>query len=179
MPRKSQRIAKRYKRALESPAQTMHRQEQNGASMAKKRALENPANTLRRQEKDRQCVAKKREIESPTDTLCRQEKDRQRIAKKRALETPSETVCRQQKNQAYMAKRRSMNIFVDSAVSTFLSKAKMGPDFVCTSCHRLMYKANVVPCNKSKYTKASDELLDQVFEHSYSSSDGKQWLCKT
>ena len=55
----------------------------------------------------------------------------------------------------------------------------MGPDFVCTSCHRLMYKANVVPCNKSKYTKASGELLDQVFEHSYSSTDGKQWLCKT
>ena len=55
----------------------------------------------------------------------------------------------------------------------------MGPDVVCTSCHRLTYKVNVVPCNKSKYTKASDELLDQVFEHSYSSTDSKQWLCKT
>ena len=56
----------------------------------------------------------------------------------------------------------------------------MGPDFVCTVCHRMMYKQNVA-CNKSKYTKASDELLQQVFcaSYSYTSSDGKQWLCKT
>ena len=42
-----------------------------------------------------------------------------------------------------------------------------------------MYKQNVVPCNKSKYTKASNELLDQVFsaEHNYISNDSNQWLC--
>ena len=38
----------------------------------------------------------------------------------------------------------------------------MGPDFVCVCCHCLMYKQNLVPCNKSKYTKASNELLDHV-----------------
>ena len=33
----------------------------------------------------------------------------------------------------------------------------------------------------SKYTKASNDLLEQVFciEYGYTSSDGKQWLCKT
>ena len=87
--RKSQRIAKRYKRALETTAETINRQEQNRANMVQKRALE-----------------------SPSDTLCRQEESR---------------TC--------MAKKRSMNVSVDQAVSIFLSKAKMGPDFVCTSCH--------------------------------------------
>ena len=44
-----------------------------------------------------------------------------------------------------------------------------------------MYRQNVVPCNKSRYTKASGELLEQVFcaEHSYTSSDGKQRFCQT
>lgn len=54
----------------------------------------------------------------------------------------------------------------------------MGPDFVCTVCHRMMYKQNVIPANKCKYTKANYELLERVFctERSYTS---KQWLCRT
>ena len=52
-----------------------------------------------------------------------------------------------------MAKQRSMNVSIDSAVTTFLAKVNInGPDYVCTSCHRMMYKENVVVCNKSKYT---------------------------
>ena len=43
----------------------------------------------------------------------------------------------------------------ESAIASFLCKVKMGPDFVCTCCHRMMYKQNVVPCNKLKYIKAS------------------------
>ena len=48
-------------------------------------------------------------------------------------------------------------------------------------CNRMMYKQTVVTYNKAKYTKASNELLEQVFcnEHSYISTDGKQWVCKT
>ena len=101
------------------------------------------------------------------------------MAQKRARETSSEAVCRRQKNQAHMVTKRFKNISVDDAISNFWLAAKMGPDFVCCSCHRLMYKANVVSCNKFKYTKASVELLDQVVKYSYSSTDGKQWLCKT
>ena len=72
-----------------------------------------------------------------------------------------------------------MNVSIDNAVTTFLAKVNKGPDYVCTSCHRMMYKENIV-CNKSKYTKASNELLDQVFcaGHSYISNAGKLWICK-
>ena len=169
------------KRALESPSETLCRQEESRVRMSKRRALESPSDILCRQEENRVRMSKKRAVENPSETLCRQEENRVRMSKKRALESPSEIMCRQEKNRVCMAKKRSINVSVDQAVSIFLSKAKMGPDFVCTSCHRLMYKANVVPCNKSKYTKASDELLDQVFcvQHSYTSTDGKQWLCKT
>jgi hypothetical protein len=45
----------------------------------------------------------------------------------------------------------------------------------------MMYRQNVIQCNKDKYTKASDEVLERVFctEHEYVSSDGKLWVCKT
>ena len=71
--RKSQRLAKRSKRALETTAETISRQ--NRANMAQKRALE-----------------------SPNDTLCRQEQNRVRMSKKSALENPSEAICRREKN---------------------------------------------------------------------------------
>ena len=45
----------------------------------------------------------------------------------------------------------------------------------------MMYKKCVVPCNKQKYTKTSNKVLEVVFsaEFTYISSDGKLWMCKT
>ena len=107
--------------------------------------------------------------------------NRERTAKKRASESHDVATLRKAKNKAAMAKKRASVITVDKAIDTFLSKAKIGPDFVCVCCNRMMYKQTVVPYNKAKYVKASNELLEQVFcvENSYISSDGKQWVCKT
>lgn len=43
-----------------------------------------------------------------------------------------------------------------------------------SSC--MMYKQNVVPCNKLKYTKAGDEVIDSG-DYDYTSADGKKWIC--
>ena len=70
---------------------------------------------------------------------------------------------------------------MEKCIADFQFKIKQGPEFVCTCCHRMMYKQTVIPYARSKYTKASSELLEQVFsaEHNYLSSDGKQRVCKT
>ena len=80
-----------------------------------------------------------------------------------------------------MAKRRTLIVPMEKYITDFQSKIKQGPEFVCTCCHRLMYKQTVIPCTKTKYTKASNELLEQIFsaEHNYISLDGMQWVCKT
>ena len=80
------------------------------------------------------------------------------MAKKRALQSPSESSNRGEQNRAKIANKRALNVSSDDAIASFQSKAKMGADFVCTCCHRMMYKQNVTPYNKSKYTKASNEL---------------------
>ena len=35
-------------------------------------------------------------------------------------------------------------ISLDTAIAHFLAKTKEGPDYVCVSCHRLMYRQTVV-----------------------------------
>ena len=70
---------------------------------------------------------------------------------------------------------------VECAVSAFHSEVKLGPDYVCTCCHRMMYRKSVIPCNKAKYTKAGADAVQKVFsaDLSYISFDGKQWVCRT
>ena len=46
---------------------------------------------------------------------------------------------------------------VEQAISVFNSEIKAGPDFVCTCCHRMMYKKIVIQSNKAKYIKASPD----------------------
>jgi len=45
----------------------------------------------------------------------------------------------------------------------------------------MMYRKSVVPCNKSKYTKATIEVLEKVFakEFEYVCADGRLWVCST
>ena len=148
---------------------------------ASKRGLESSAETLLRQNQDRVCTARKRGSETQEERLQRLQTVKASVAKKRAGETQAEKLSRCKQQQARTANKRSMTISVDRAISGFISKAKCGPEFVCTCCHRLMYKQTVVPYYRSKYSKASDSMLQQVFcdEHRHVSSDGNVWVCKT
>ena len=137
------------KRALENPTETMCRQEQNQANMAKKRALQTPNEILYSQDQARIRMAKKRALENLDETMIRQKQNRANMAKLRALENPDETQCRQEQNRAYMTMKRGTLVSVDNAISTFLLKAKMGPDYICTCCHRMMYRVLFIVTNLS------------------------------
>ena len=68
---------------------------------------------------------------------------------------------RQKRVKASKAAKYS-TIFLDTAIADFLATTKEGPDYVCVSCHRLMYRQTVVRLNRDKYKKASDTLLELV-----------------
>ena len=59
--------------------------------------------------------------------------------------------------------------------------SEQGPDYVCKSCHRLIYKQSMASLNVHKYAKVSPELLSNAFNPKflYSSYDGKEWICNT
>ena len=78
-------------------------------------------------------------------------------AHKRALETPEYSEQRKMADRVTAAnkrcRRRSDIVSLQHVIDSFIAKTKQGPDYVCTSCHRLMYKQNVVPVNVHKYSK--------------------------
>ena len=77
-----------------------------------------------------------------------------------------------------MAKKRNADMSLAMAIENFQS---LGPEFVCTCCHRMMYKQSVVSCNPTKYAKIESAMLDEIFhaDHAYVDYDGKKWLCNT
>ena len=169
------------KRALETAYETTLRQTKNNARQAQKRALETESKSWQRKELNKVRNARKRALETEQESMVRKEQDKARSAKKRALESEQESKLRKEQDKARNAKKRATIVTTDQAISTFLTKAKLGPECVCVCCNRIMYKQSVVPFNKFKYIKATKELLEQVFpsQNSYISLDGKQWVCKT
>ena len=79
-----------------------------------------------------------------------------------------------------MANRRSLSVSVENEIASFQSKIHCGPEYVCMSCHRMMYRQSVVECDKDKYTKTSKDILEKVFslEHKRVSPNGKLYVCK-
>ena len=84
-------------------------------------------------------------------------------------------------NKEATASKRKSNVSLEHVILSFHHDIKNGPDFVCTCCHRMMYRKSVVPCNFAKYSKCSNDLLQNVFsaDHRHISNDGNEWVCKT
>ena len=108
--------------------------------MASMRESETCEQTLQRKERDRMHEASMRESETCEQTLQRKERDRMHKASMRASETPDEVLCRKHSNKEAMANKRKSNVSVEHAILSFHRAIKNGPNFVCTCCHRMMYR---------------------------------------
>ena len=77
-----------------------------------------------------------------------------------------------------MANSRNAVMPFDKIIEDFLAKVRVGPEYVCTSYHRMMYKHSVVTFRSTKYTKASPELhvLELMSQFGYV-TNGKKWIC--
>ena len=62
------------------------------------------------------------------------QQNRMRITSMRASETQEQALERLEQNRTHVASMRA-------------SEVKLGPEFVCTCCHRMMYRKSVVACN--------------------------------
>ena len=98
-------------------------------------------------------MASMRSSETQEQTLERLEQNRTHIASMRASETLHVKLHKRRKNKEAMVNARTRTVLIESAIAVFHSEVKLGPEFVCTCCHRMMYRKSVVACNKGKYTK--------------------------
>ena len=125
----------------------------------RKRVLESLEDTLRRQECNRTRMTSMRASETQEQTLERLEQNRTHIASMRASETLHVKLHKRRKNKEAMANTRTRTVLIESAIVAFHFEVKLGPEFVSTCCHRMMYRKSVVACNKGKYTKTSTDVL--------------------
>ena len=84
-------------------------------------------------------------------------------------------------NQQAMTNKRASIVALESAIASFQSKIQYGPEYVCMSCHRMMYRQSAVQFDEDKYTKTTSDVLEKVFslEHKRVSHNGKMYVCKT
>ena len=179
--REQDKLMKSRKRILQSPQEASYRKEQNKLAMTTKRILESPQDAFYRREQDKLMKSRKRILQSPQEASRRKEQNKLAMTTKRSLETKEDSNKRKASDKSAIKARRASSITIENAITAFLTKVKIGPEFVCTSCHRMMYKKCVVPFNRTKYKKPSFDVLNNVFcdEFKHVCSDGKQWVCKT
>ena len=154
------------------------------ACQTRKIALASEQQSEKRRKADSAHHADQRAHETQQESEKHRQVDSAHHAHKRALETPEQSKRHRTADRIGTTNYRHhkrCNVSLQHGIDSFLAKTKQGPDYVCTSCHRLMYKQSVTPLNVHKYTKASSALLADVLgpECLYTSFDGNQWICNT
>ena len=107
------------------------------------------------------------------------------MAKNREMETMENKSKRRECDKERKAKRRKVlkNVAPDmiKISDKFAAKVKTGPDFVCTCCHRMMYRDNVILYHESRYVKFSQEEVGKILDKfMYKSNiDSRVYMCIT
>ena len=79
-----------------------------------------------------------------------------------------------------MAQSRNTADDISETTRLFQKKVQSGPDFICTCCHRIMYRQTVKLYDKGKYPKLSEEEYRTILQpYIYTSIDGNTWICVT
>ena len=101
----------------------------------------------------------------------------------RANENNQQTKQRQNMNRIQMAYNRLLKKLkhetVDDAMNNFKNQCKKQPVYICTSCHRLLWKKGVEEFKIDKYDNINSEVRNLVLsdKHRISSPDGSMYIC--
>ena len=70
---------------------------------------------------------------------------------------------------------------IDAVIHKFEHDVKTGPIYVCSCCHRLMYRKSVIQMKDTAKYKTDTDIINMVFapQFRYVSVDNKEWICKT
>ena len=132
-------------RASESPEAASKRTNQSRVGMASLRASESPEAASKRTNQSRIGMASLRASESPEAASKCTNQSRVGMASLRASESPETALKRKEQSWICMSSIRNRVLSIDEAIDRFRLKIRQGPDFVCTVCHRMMYRLGVLP----------------------------------
>ncbi len=166
------------KRACETHEESQSRKQANSECHARKRACETHEESQSRKQANSECHERKRAHETREQSQSRKKANSKRQASSRLCETSEQSQNRKKADLEHHAHQQSSS---QNIIDSFLAKTKQGPDYVCKSCHRLLYRQSVIVFKLHKYSKVCSELLSDVFrpEYLYKSKDSKEWICNT
>ena len=83
-------------------------------------------------------------------------------------------------SQTRLAKKSKVET-IDEAMNNFKTECKKQPIYICTSCHRLLWRKGVQKFSIDKYNKIRKEIIHLVLHEKYrlSSIDGSIYICHT
>ena len=132
-----------------------------------------------RQRKTKLAMAKSRLKLAEDEKSEIRERDRKRKANSQLeLDDLVKKKKRTQERSRKLQSRSSLSGIERTAIQTFRTLVKEGPVFVCTSCHRLMYRENVTIFNKLDYSMCEEALLNRCVS-GYLHSDNREYICQT
>ena len=97
----------------------------------------------------------------------RRKADSKRNVSERANESDAKRSMRRQTDSVHKSNKRRRLLSPEVVVAEFKSKIMYSADFVCTCCHRLMFREAVIALDKTKYDKIDPSVLDKVFDVKY------------
>ena len=144
-------------RQSETPEQIYQRRESDRFHKASVKQTETPEQTSKRKESNRQYKASLKQAETDKQTADRRENNRQCKKTSRTQETPEQTKQRQQidkikTSQTRLVKKLKVET-IDDAMNNFKAECKKQPIYICTSCHRLLWRKGVQKFSMHKYDK--------------------------
>ena len=98
-------------------------------------------------------------------------------------EHPDQTQKRQEQDRIYSAQQKLLKKqrveSVEEATDNFKSEIKKQPVYICTSCHRLLWKKGVRKFNINNYNKTNTIIKQLVLNDKYRKTnlDGETYIC--
>ena len=150
----------------------------------KKRKISNECNEqcAEKRAKEKTRIAHNRQIETPEKRTERLAGKKTFMMKQRQTETPEKRTKRLSKINMSMTRTREVRSTIPAKseiVNFFLEKVKDACDYICSSCHRMMYRITVRRLDDTQYVKAPTKIVNNVLRYRLKSGNGKEWICRT
>jgi len=124
----------------------------------------------------------KRKVETPYMRLGRLSAVRETMRRLRLDEGRDKDARLQREKVQKRALRQRGKLYIPTVqelVTNYKRNLKEACDYVCVSCHRLMYRLTVVNYNPESYPERSLTIIKQISKYRMQSAHQKEWICRT
>ena len=146
-------------RGNETPEQVSKREMCNHDAMVISRGNETPEQTSERKKQNQSNMKTSKDCQSQEVSAIQNLNAKFRMASLRATEDVVSSINRITQSRLCMQGTRHKVLSIDEAMLAFHAKIKEGPDYVCTVCHRMMYRVGVVVYSRNKYCNGDPTMM--------------------